>query len=174
MMMVAGAATECFLISSQVLESPDVSDSFFGCEAWRNVSLEGVVEGTDLHFIDRGPQADRPAAIAEDDLDAPEGCGGIVVAPLELRRDDVGWVDGAVEGDVDVQAGVSAVHGDGAEVFRNDAGIGGWGRVVLGRDRARKAGSGHQAQREGREKVTSHEELSSNPRRVKFEADSRT
>jgi len=73
---------------------------------------------------------------AEDDFDAPDCRGGMIVAPLELRRDDVGRVDGAVEGDIDIQAGVCAVHVDGAEVFRDDAGVVGWGWLlgVLTRD----------------------------------------
>jgi len=87
----------------------------------------------------------------------PDGGGGMVVAPLELRRDDVGRVDGAIEGHIDVEAGVGAIHGDGAEVFRDDAGIGGWGRVLTGRGRARETDSSCEQQDEGGEKNASHE-----------------
>jgi hypothetical protein len=145
------------------VRAPGVVEGFFWRERRWDVAVQSFVERTKLHFFAGGPGPDRFQVLAKDDFDTPDCCGEIIVAPLKLWRDDVGRVDCAIDGYVDVQTCVGSVHGNGAEVFGDDAGIVGCGGVLRqltcepGRNRACENNSGGQQQGEGREKDASHQ-----------------
>jgi len=124
------------LFPSSVVGAPGVGGLLLCGEGRGDVSGEGGVDGGQLDSFAVGPSFDRPG-IGEDEFDAPDGDGGVLVAPGELRGDYVWRIDGVVGGTVDDEGGkwggIWRVHGDGVEVG-GDGGCNEWGSGSGGYD----------------------------------------
>ena len=100
---------------------PGVGRDLFGRQGGWDVAFEALVERPELKLLSIGPNLDRLDAIAKQDVDAPHRRCGLVVAPCELRWNQVRGIEGPVRGNVNVQARFCAVHRSGPQLLRNDS-----------------------------------------------------
>jgi hypothetical protein len=120
---IAGDGHGCGLLDGMLLDllpglcvgPPGVRGGLLRGQRRRHIAHQAGIDRGKLHLLAVRPDFDGTRVFAEGDFDAPDGGGGIVVAPGKLGRDDVRRIDGSVDGDVDCERGLADGSGDAGE-----------------------------------------------------------